>query len=269
MPLALPVETRAPTAGAELLGRLPLGADAVIEVDLARLRANTVLAPVMDAVAARGDGSSLGFDPIRDVDVAVAGVYRAGKDDAATLFLLSGRNLANPKLKDAEVLSGGVLAIGSEKWLQAARSASVTMTADPAFMRVRDAAMPERAEGASIRVTARLNDEARIGIAGQLVLDEFPATISIWADVADDAAIIALIGGDDEKQAARLVQAAEKAHERAGKWVPAWLGGAHLLDALRAERQGTVARLTWLLGPHRFAAWATDVSKRIGKRDGT
>jgi hypothetical protein len=50
--------------------------------------------------------------------------------------------------------------------------------------------MPEKAPGASLRVTARLPFDARVALAKDSGLESAPAQLSIWADVVDDFVII-------------------------------------------------------------------------------
>jgi hypothetical protein len=72
-----------------------------------------------------------------------------------------------------------------------------TLGDDIEFLRLRASAMPEKAEGASLRITARLGFDARVALASELGLDAAPATVSVWGDVADDLAVVALIDAGD------------------------------------------------------------------------
>ncbi len=73
-----------------------------------------------------------------------------------------------------------------------------TLDHDDRFMRLRDAAMPEKAEHAALRLTADLSFEARLGLGRLLGVDAVPVAASVWGDVADDLAVVALLSGDDE-----------------------------------------------------------------------
>jgi hypothetical protein len=115
--------------------------------------------------------------------------------------------------------------------------------------------MPERAEGAAVRVTALLDAEARVSAAGRLVLDEVPATVSLWLDVADDAALIALLGGSDHEDAKRLARLL--GDSRAPAFLPP-------RDNLRSEVRGSIVRVVWVLTPRRFEAWTNELRQRMG-----
>src|SRR6185436_16906421 len=58
------------------------------------------------------------------------------------------------------------------------------------LLELRRHAMPEKAPGASLRVTARLPFDARVALAHETGLDAAPAQLSAWADVVDDLALI-------------------------------------------------------------------------------
>jgi hypothetical protein len=234
---------RAVTAGDALLALLPAGADAVAELDVARLRAN----PTIGAAA-------LALEPrLGDVDAAVVAVYRLAEADARPVLVVRGAGLA--QLPERLVERGTwrderTLLVGTPP------PAATTLAADPAFLALRAAAMPAKAAGATLRLTARLSRSARVTAAGRLGVDELPATLSLWLDVADDAALIALLGGDDEADAAHLAELARDAHARADHLLPPWLRSARLAGELTARTAGRGARVVWLLGPRRLAEWA-------------
>ncbi len=264
---------RAPTAGDSALARLPAGADALLEVDLARLRAHALLGPLLARMPmptptspslslSPSPSPSLPFDLLREADLVVAAVYDLAAPTARTIILVAGDFAAN----DAVPADGALLldertfvfanAADNERVLALrARSAS-SLASDGGLRAARDTAMPQGATGAVLRLTARLGHEARIAAAGRLALDELPAWISVWADVADDMALVALLSGDDEKAAKRLATAARHGARLVAKLAPpAWRLG-ELLVGLRVEERGSVARIVWLVGPARFERWA-------------
>jgi hypothetical protein len=254
-PAAAPeVPARQVTGAEALLALLPPGADAVAEVDLARLRANRAAGMVLEVVPAR---DVRGFDPVRDIDVAVAAVYDLAGDGAATLFLLRGAGLQAARVLEASRLDDVTIAIGPEA-LRDRVTAGGARPPDAAFLALRAAAMPEKARAASIRVTARLGKAARIAAAGRLGVDEVPATISLWADVEDDAAVVALLGGDDEENARRLAAGVEGVRDRLAPLLP-----RPVLDALTVETRGSAARVVWVVPPRRLERWARDLRKQI------
>jgi hypothetical protein len=245
-PAAEPLPARAATAGDALLAYLPPGADGVAELDVARLRANPVVGELVGAVGPR---AALGLDPLRDLDVVVIAAYRVAREDAATLFVVRGRNL--DQVPNADRVDEQTVLVGPEA-LRARSKAS--LLDDDAFLRLRAAAMPEKAEGAALRMTVRLAGNARVAAAGKLALDEVPATLSLWADVADDAALVALLGGDDPADARRLAKLVVTA--KAPSWLPA-------RDEMRTEVRGKAARVVWVVRPKEFSAWVRTLEKRL------
>ncbi len=247
-PAAVKPPPRATTAGDPLLAFLPAGADAVAEIDLARLRDNEVLAGLVEAAGRR---EALGIDPLRDIDVAAAAVYRLGEDDAGTLFVLRGEGLrGRDDLPDADRLDERTVLVGPAELRALPRAGP-----SDAFLALRAAAMPSKASGASVRVTARLTPRARVAAAGRMAVDEVPETVSLWLDVADDAALIAHLGGHDAADARRLLELLDDAR------APAFLPPR---DGLRAELRGATVRIVWVLTPRRFSAWARQLQARLG-----
>lgn len=49
-----------------------------------------------------------------------------------------------------------------------------------------------------------------MGLARILAVEQVPRTISVWGDVIDDLAVVALIGGKDKDEGRRLARAARK-----------------------------------------------------------
>jgi hypothetical protein len=249
------VPTRAPTAGDVLLEYLPPNPDAIAELDLARLRKNPHLGEVLAAIPRT---LTHGFDPLRDVDIGVAAVYRLAADEAATLIILRGEGLMKATLYEATRLDDRTVALGPAELRARARS-ETTREPPPEMMALRAAAMPAKAEGAVLRIAARLDAAARVGAAGRMGIDEAPATLSVWADVADDAALIAILGGDDAANARRLVRLVENGRDRLAGLVP-----PAVLQELQVEAKGNVARVIWVVRPKRLATWAAELARSLG-----
>jgi hypothetical protein len=234
---------RAATAGDALLAWLPAGADVVVELDVARLRANAAIGPVVDLLAERA-----GVERFGGAELVVAAVYRLARPDAATVVILRG-DLGDRS--DSRRLDERTIVVGPRAERERVAAGLPAVAADPRFLTLRAGAMPARATGSVLRVTARLDRTARIDAAGRLGVDEVPATVSLWADVADDAALVAQLGGDDEDDAARLADLATALHARLGR------------GDFTAKRAGATARVVWSLGPRRLAAWARETQRRV------
>ena len=192
-----PAAAPAPTVSERMIAMLPQGAQVIIEVDLARLRASPVVGDVVTrALAARtAELAGVPASPLAIADQIVLAAYGVGTAQAATVTVL-----ASPReLPGATKLADGFYAVGPPDWVDQAQQRvalastgeiKFALTADPEMLALRRHAMPDKAPGASVRLTARLPFDARISLARQTGLDAAPAQVSAWADVADDAALI-------------------------------------------------------------------------------
>jgi hypothetical protein len=177
---------------------LPQGAQVVIELDLARLRANPVVGDVVArALAERIADLPAGVpaSPLAAADLVVLAAYGVGTAQAATLTLLGSPH----DIAGATRLADGVFAVGPSGWVdQAQQRVALASTGERTFaisapaelLELRRHAMPAKAPGAALRVTARLAFDARVALARQTGLDAAPAQLSAWADVVDDLALI-------------------------------------------------------------------------------
>jgi hypothetical protein len=196
VPRAVSVPPRAATAGDALLASLPPGAEIVVEIDLARLRGNPVVGEMAKALFAAPpvavDASALGA-PLAEADAVVLAAYRVGTPAATTITV--GRGGATPAR--AIELASGAWALAAEGDVGAILDAAgegADLAGDDALLAIRSWAMPVAADGASLRITARLDDAARVALAEAVGVDEVPGTVSLWGDVADDLAVVARLG---------------------------------------------------------------------------
>ncbi|HUJ60774.1 MAG TPA: hypothetical protein VLX92_19865 [Kofleriaceae bacterium] len=201
---ARPSPARPVTAADRILPLLPDGAQIVVELDLARLRANTVVGEVATrALAQLGADSHLpGLpvttpgSPLASADVIVFAAYGVGTPQAATLTILATHHDVTGGTK----LAPDLVALGPEDWIGQlqARATIAGLSPDGAaphgkplaapddLMKLRDHAVPPGATGAILRVTARLPFDARIELARALGLESAPAQLSLWGDVSDN-----------------------------------------------------------------------------------
>ncbi len=247
-----------------MLAMLPQGAQVVIELDLARLRANPVIGTVVtEALADRKEDliAGLSTSPLGGADRVVLAAYGVGTAQAATLTLLA----APADVAGATKIADGTYAIGPPDWVEQVQQrvalattgeAKFALSAPKDLLELRDHAMPPGAPGASLRVTARLPFDARIALARTTGLDAAPAQLSVWADVVDDFAVIvdaetADPGNPKSKDAPRRFEAslkgvlaalAEQPTIRA-LGLPPSLGGAHIVS------RGTWVRAIIAVGP--------------------
>jgi len=187
--------------------------------------------------------------------------YGVGTAQAATLTILQTKQ----DVPNAMRITPDLVAIGPEEWTaqlasRAAIDAQHALTPGEDLLRLRDHAMPPGATGAVLRVTARLPFDARIAFARQTGLDAAPAQLSLWADVADDLAVVvdadAADPGDKAgREAAKRLAATIKGTLGAvaddptvrALGVPTSLTDAHLVT------QGTWVRAIVAVGPHHLA----------------
>ena len=263
------VPARAKTAGDALLGYLPAGADVLVELDLGRLRSNDVVGELAGkwlsdeyAVRSFDPTGQLPQGPLARGDVVVLAGYDVGTAQAVTIGLIVGGGLKPEDLHGATDLGGGVIAVappGPIEWLKEVAAGTRDSLEDDLELRaMRARGMPEKAEGAVARVTARLDFDARIALASQLGAEVAPAIVSLWGDVADDAAVIAVLEAPDRDGSATTV-------EQLAADLRAWFGelanepdmlALGLSPAIRrfqVEHKGDRIKVTALVGPRRLA----------------
>lgn len=194
-----PVHTQPKTAADRILALLPDGAQVIIEIDLARLRANPVVGELVTS-ALTGEGlpalpADVPMSPLAKADALVLASYGVGTSQAATVTVLATKE----DVAGATRLAEDLVALGPTEWIAQleARAAigmhgstAAPLVASPELLALRDHAMPAGAPGASLRITARLTFDARVALARQTGMEAPPAQVSIWADVVDDFAII-------------------------------------------------------------------------------
>lgn len=254
------------TGAEHVLALLPDGAQLIVEIDLARLRANPVVGEVVSKALAQlgADARLPGLplnvmgSPLANADEIVLAAYGVGTAQAATLTILKTKD----DLGGATRIGTDLIALGPEDWVgqlstRAAIDTQHALVPPEDLLRLRDHAMPQGATGAVIRVTARLPFDARIAFARQTGLDAAPAQLSIWGDVADDLAIVIDADASDgkDKDAARrlahtlrgtLGAIAEEPTVRA-------LGVPGSLTDARLVTQGTWVRAVMAIGPRHLA----------------
>jgi hypothetical protein len=257
------------TAADRILPLLPDGAQVVVELDLARLRANQVVGSVatraLERLGADSHVPGLPFtvtgSPLGGADAVVYAVYGVGSDHPATIMILA----THADVPGGVRLTPDFVALGPEDWVSqvAARSAindKTPLTAPAELLALRDHAMPKEATGAIVRVTARLPFDARIAFAQHIGLEMAPARLSLWADIADDLAIVVDADAADPGDHAGKDAARRLAHVVRGALnaaaddpmvrtlgVPNSLADAHLIA------QGTWVRAIIAIGPRHLA----------------
>jgi hypothetical protein len=264
---AAPVEPDRPATLAEqMLALFPDGAQVVIEIDLARLRANAVVGPVAaQALAQLGADAKLpGIplvvqgSPLATADHLVMAAYGVGTDAATTISMLATKS---DNVPNAVRLTDDLYALGPPEWTRqlearAAIARQTPLVASRDLLRLRDHAMPAQAPGAVLRVTARLPFDARVSLARQTGLQLAPAQLSLWADVVDDFALIvdadaADPGDKKNKDAAKRMHASLETllHALAAEPVIRALGVSTSLTDARFVQQGTWVRAIVAVGP--------------------
>ena len=179
------------TVADKLVALLPHGAQIVVELDLARLRANPVIGEAF-AKATAGPidlPADVPRPPLATADVVVLAAYGVGTSNAATISVVASAQ----DVPDATRIRDGVYALGPAEWirqLEARAAIDVPVRAERELLDLRERSMPKGAPGASLRVTARLSFDARVALARHSGLESAPARLSIWADVVDDFVII-------------------------------------------------------------------------------
>lgn len=267
----IPTEPAKPaTLAEETLALLPDGVQIVIELDLARLRANSVVG----SVAAQAL-SSVGADmklpglplavqgsPLATADHVVLAAYGVGTTAATTITVLATKQ---DDIPNAVRLTPELVALGPEEWTRqlearAAIAQQTPLVAPSELLLLRDHAMPKEAPGSVLRVTARLPFDARVALARQTGLELAPARLSVWADVVDDFAMIvdadATDPGDKKnKDSAKRMRSSLETllHAVAAEPVIRGLGVPTSLTDARFVEQGTWVRAIVAIGPRHLA----------------
>ncbi len=266
LPATQPAASHVVTGTEHVLALLPEGAQLVVEVDLARLRANKVVGDVAGkALAALGADAripgvplAVRGSPLAGADTIVMAAYGVGTAQAATLTILQTKQ----DLAESTRIAPDLVAIGPDDWVgqletRAQIDAKHALMPSAELLRLRDHAMPPGATGAVLRVTARLPFDARIAFARQTGLDAAPAQLSIWGDVEDDLAIVVDADAADPgdklgKDAAhRLAQTIQSMLEAAADdSTIKTLGVPRSLTDARLVTQGSWVRAIVAVGPH-------------------
>ncbi|MEO8705808.1 MAG: hypothetical protein ABI867_37605 [Kofleriaceae bacterium] len=231
---ATPEVPRMKTAADRVLALLPDGAQVVVEIDLARLRANPIVGELVTKAIAPGGFDKAGERRTRSsaegdaewidrlpggmeiADTVVLAAYGLGTSQAATVTVI----VAKTAPAEATRISDGIYALGPTEWIAQIEARAAIAANDPTkiqapkeLLALRDQAMPEAAPGAALRITARLPFDARVALARLTGIESAPAQLSLWADVADDIAIVvdaeASDPGDKDSKAATKKTAAK------------------------------------------------------------
>lgn len=265
------VPERARTAGDELLALAPEGADVAVELDIARLRDNPVISPLLRGLAGAGvhvigdvDGQlPVDLSVLQQADTVVLCAYHVGEDRATTITLVRGPTPLGTRIdRRTHVL-------GPPEWiarvLRVHAGTEPSLVDDLQFMSVRTRAMPRRAEGAFFRVSARLDFDARVELANKFDLDIAPATLSVWADVADDLAVVSTMRGAVPAEGDSLRRALVRGRDRLAQ-VP-WVRARYLHFTVRGTditvSDGN-ARVVLIIGPRRLQNMINRLARMFG-----
>ncbi len=261
-----PLPVRAHTAGQELLAKAPLGADLILEIDLARLRDNAALGPLLTGLAAP---KSLGsIDLLQGAEAALICVYDIG-DDPRQLIVL--QMDAQPEEFGQEQtirsLGNGYWGIGDSALLRQAEAltdSSGSMLMDSAARRMREQVMPSAADNAAFRLVARLDFDARVALASKVGVSEVPVSIAVWADVVDDLAIVMDLATEEEGADARLAGAMEALRSRLARQAYVrYLGLSDAVRKIRILRTPKGMRAVFVLPPKSLARFVQRVERQL------
>lgn len=271
---------RPATLAERMIAMLPDGVQVLVELDLARLRANPAVGDIATRALAQlgADAKLPGLpievqgSPLANADLVVLAAYGVGTPSAAAVTLLATKQ----DVAGASRLAPDIVALGPPEWLQqiearAAIAARTPLAPSLSLMPLRDHAMPPPAPGATVRVTARLAFDARVALARQLGLETAPAQLSLWGDVVDDLAIIvdadaADPGDKNVKDAVNRLSRALNALLAAASNEPA-LRALGLTSALRDAR--TITQRNWVrliitVGPRQLGRAAQRARAMLG-----
>lgn len=268
-PAIKPIPPPPPSETEHMVALLPDGAQVIVELDLARLRANAAVGPVAtSALAAMGSDSRLpglpivvAGSPLAGADAVVLAAYGVGTAQAATITLLA----TKADVPGGTRVAPDVVAIGPDDWTgqvatRAALDSQHPLAIPDDLRALRKHAEPEGATGAVLRATARLSFDARVALARMTGIEVAPARISVWADIADDVAVVVDADAVDPGDKAAKDSAKRLAHTMRGLFAEVGddpfirgLGVAPSLDEARLVMQGTWVRAIVAVGPRHLA----------------
>lgn len=277
-----------------MISLLPEGAQIIVEIDLARLRNNAVIGDVI--TAALGDVATVQVPGLAvpaasgcralpaecrpgsrspatagckalpaecglgASDLLVFAAYGVGTSAAATVAVLAiGR-----EIQGGVRVAPDLVALGPDPWTAQIATRAAIASAQPLSIpgplrELRERSFPNGATGAAVRITAVLPFDARVAFA-RLIGFEAPAQVSLWADVADDAALVLEVdatdpgtrrGSDSGRRFSAVLRKALAAIAQA-RPVRA-LGVASSLDGARLEVAGPWLRAVITIGPRHLA----------------
>jgi hypothetical protein len=255
----------------QMLPLLPDGMQIVVELDLARVRANPVVGGVAGAALDRmgadthvpGLPVTAAGSPLALADALVLAAYGVGTAQAATIVMLH----TTRDVPGGVRVAPEVVALGPDEWTgqvtarAAIASANAMQLAMPPWLgKLREHAMPSGAPGATLRIVARLPFDARVALARQAGIEFAPAQLSLWADIADDFALVvdadAIDPGDRAaKDSARRLAGSVRGLLGTVAADPAIraLGLPPSLAEARVITQGTWVRAVIAVGPQHLA----------------
>jgi hypothetical protein len=232
------------------LASAPIGADLLLELDLKRLRDNPIVGNVLARVASPDNEATI--DLLKQAEVALLCVYDIGEAPRQLIVLRSQAE----ELPGTVALGAHLFAVGDAQLLSLAagiQGPEQSMLADVEILRLRDEVMPAEAKNASLRVSVRLDFDARVAIASKVSMSEVPVAFALWGDVVDDMALIAHLASDEVVEAPRLERAIVAVRKRiAAHAFSRSLGLSRpMLDA-RVTRDDKVVKVVVVLGPKRL-----------------
>lgn len=277
---APPTPAKPATLAERMIAFLPDGVQLLVEVDLARLRANQVVGEVASRTLAQlgADAKLPGLpitvqgSPLANADLVILAAYGVGTPNAAAVTLLA----TKLDVAGGSRLAPDVVALGPPEWVhqleaRAALAATSPLVPSLSLMPLRDHAMPPPAPGAILRITAQLSFDARVALARQLGLETAPAQLSVWGDIVDDLAVIvdadAADPGDKDVKGAtdRLARALNRLLAAAAN-EPAMhaLGLTSALGDARTITQKNWVRVIITVGPRQLGRAAERARAMLG-----
>ncbi len=190
-PIAWPVPRVGP---GQLVAYVPAGAQLLVEIDVARLRANPVVGELVRLLVDTQTPIDAGVDlppglppSLQGVEAIVIASFLVGSVDAQTLTLLQvapNHNVVGVAVGD------GVVAVGPENLVaralllgNAARGATPAHQLRATLIAARQRIELPGTDASVLRITAILSPAAAAALG-------VPTTLALWSDIVDDAAIL-------------------------------------------------------------------------------
>ncbi len=197
---------RAQTAGDAILRYVPDGANLLLEFDLERVRKNEKVGKAFES-----GSSDLSMVGVAKISTLVLAGFHVGTKEAGMLIFVKSKS--KPEETFTRV-HGDIYVAGPPQLKKRIAPMKAhpkqSILGDKQLMALRAGAMPEKAKAASFRAVYNIDLQQQLGLANIMGIEVAPSSLSVWADVADDFALVAMANSRSAVEREEVVRAAKR-----------------------------------------------------------